>query len=355
MAAVQFLPSSLRRIGLTILPPSSVCATSLSHVSRLSSLCLSSSSLCSSPFSHVSSPSPCLPFALSRGYISSSPSPSSPSSLSASSSAPEVKIDWSRVPGTGARKNSSEEALPAADVYVLLFTCKPCGKRSVKKFSKRAYHHGVVIIKCPHCESLHLIADHLGWFGAGPETLEDILKAKGEKQLKALSVATDLESRCVFALSCLCTGRSLGPLGAAGLWWGDRLRSSARHRGRRHQLCMQRRDRREVKSVKEKRRHAADLRVSRRRKRADDKCTVAARRECMQPRGEAHSQEKAGRQRDESSTGERGWNVAKKRHTAQLESAVHAQTDATARASQRRSGEGFKHLCRVTRVIVSPF
>nr|PIM05274.1 DNL zinc finger protein [Toxoplasma gondii COUG] len=38
---------------------------------------------------------------------------------------------------------------------------------------------------------LHLIADNLGWFGAGPETLEDILKAKGEKQLKALS-AEDL-------------------------------------------------------------------------------------------------------------------------------------------------------------------
>ncbi|PHJ24201.1 dnl zinc finger protein [Cystoisospora suis] len=113
------------------------------------------------------------------------------------SSRPSVRIDVSKIPGTGGRTSSASESPQESreedtspensDVYVLIFTCSPCGKRSAKKFSKKAYHNGVVIVKCPHCSSLHLIADHFGWFGDSPQTIEDILKEKGEKLLTKLS------------------------------------------------------------------------------------------------------------------------------------------------------------------------
>jgi hypothetical protein len=48
--------------------------------------------------------------------------------------------------------------------------------------SKKAYNHGVVIIKCSGCKNNHLMADHLGWFDSTKKvgTIEDIMKEKGE-------------------------------------------------------------------------------------------------------------------------------------------------------------------------------
>ena len=48
---------------------------------------------------------------------------------------------------------------------MMVFTCTKCNVRSAKAFSKAAYTSGVVIVECSGCESKHLIADHLGWFG----------------------------------------------------------------------------------------------------------------------------------------------------------------------------------------------
>lgn len=47
----------------------------------------------------------------------------------------------------------------------IVFTCAKCDTRAVKSFTRQAYEAGVVLLTCPGCQAMHLIADHLGWFG----------------------------------------------------------------------------------------------------------------------------------------------------------------------------------------------
>ena len=61
-----------------------------------------------------------------------------------------------------------------------------CETRSSKRIAKRAYHEGVVIVKCDGCGNFHLVADNLRWFGEEPENVETLLKAKGEEITKGL-------------------------------------------------------------------------------------------------------------------------------------------------------------------------
>lgn len=60
-----------------------------------------------------------------------------------------------------------------------MFTCTKCDTRAAKAFSKEAYTKGVVIVECPGCNSKHLIADHLGYFGSQTGTIEDFASEKG--------------------------------------------------------------------------------------------------------------------------------------------------------------------------------
>lgn len=46
----------------------------------------------------------------------------------------------------------------------MIFTCTVCDTRSARSFTKKAYNVGVVLIRCETCDSLHLVADNLGWF-----------------------------------------------------------------------------------------------------------------------------------------------------------------------------------------------
>ena len=84
-----------------------------------------------------------------------------------------------------ARDNEVLPSIPGAkttnDVMIIVFTCRVCNTRAARKISKEAYNHGVVLIRCPGCNNLHLIADHLGYFDDNSTNIEQILAQKGEK------------------------------------------------------------------------------------------------------------------------------------------------------------------------------
>eukprot|EP00775_Hariotina_reticulata_P003968 gene3968-4221_t len=61
----------------------------------------------------------------------------------------------------------------------IAFTCGRCDTRSVKAFSRQAFEQGVVLITCPGCQAMHLIADHLGWFGDRGFKIDEYMQSKG--------------------------------------------------------------------------------------------------------------------------------------------------------------------------------
>ncbi len=80
------------------------------------------------------------------------------------------------------RPSDEESAVGRVEPSLYLeFTCKKCEERVKKTISKLAYNRGIVIVRCPGCNNLHLIADRLGWFSHfDGQDVEDFLRQKGE-------------------------------------------------------------------------------------------------------------------------------------------------------------------------------
>lgn len=71
--------------------------------------------------------------------------------------------------------------------YAMVYTCKVCNTRSIKQISKQGYHYGCVLVRCPGCSNLHLIADNLGIFEDKGWNVEKYLSENGENVKKVVN------------------------------------------------------------------------------------------------------------------------------------------------------------------------
>jgi hypothetical protein len=92
-------------------------------------------------------------------------------------------VDFGDVPGV---KTQGEK-------FVLVYTCTVCDTRSAKKISKQGYEKGVVVVKCPGCQSQHLIADNMGIFEDPGWDLESAVKHKSsDARIKVVATEQDV-------------------------------------------------------------------------------------------------------------------------------------------------------------------
>lgn len=72
-------------------------------------------------------------------------------------------------------------AQASGEKLAMVYTCTVCNTRAVKSISKHAYHHGVVLVRCPGCQNLHLIADRMGWFEEESWDVEKLMQERGDR------------------------------------------------------------------------------------------------------------------------------------------------------------------------------
>lgn len=49
-----------------------------------------------------------------------------------------------------------------------------------------------MLVTCPGCENIHLIADHLGWFQDGSFTVETLMAERGEAVVRGADGTIEL-------------------------------------------------------------------------------------------------------------------------------------------------------------------
>ena len=114
-----------------------------------------------------------------------------------------------------------------------MFTCGRCETRAAKGFSRQAYDNGVVIVRCPGCQTQHLVADRYGWFGE-PGSVEDFLRDRGEVVARTREEAS-MGNRAPQGSSPFPTESEDGTIEAdeaAVKAWMDRVKATAVERAR---------------------------------------------------------------------------------------------------------------------------
>lgn len=96
-----------------------------------------------------------------------------------SDSRPGNEFDSARSHSTSTLPDAAEPEANRKELAAL-FTCGVCDTRVAKTFSRRSYEQGVVLVKCPSCNNLHVLADRLGWFGE-PGSAESFLAEQGQE------------------------------------------------------------------------------------------------------------------------------------------------------------------------------
>ncbi|EAK87521.1 hypothetical protein [Cryptosporidium parvum Iowa II] len=86
----------------------------------------------------------------------------------------QEKVDLNNIQGT---LDYGEDGL-----YVFSCVCNVCNSKITKKFSKKAYNEGIVIIRCDNCKNHHLVSDKLGWFEDNKDNF-DVFKYINNKEI----------------------------------------------------------------------------------------------------------------------------------------------------------------------------
>ena len=104
-------------------------------------------------------------------------SPAAAAAESAASSFPGVS--GAAPPGASAHASAHAPAPPA--LMVVMYTCRVCETRSARRVSRAAYERGSVLLRCPGCRGLHVLADHLGYFDDAAVDAAALLERRGER------------------------------------------------------------------------------------------------------------------------------------------------------------------------------
>lgn len=122
-----------------------------------------------------------------------------PQSISSSKGRISSKVFAGKGFGVGLSKPKVIKPTPGNannEKFVMMYTCNVCKGRNSQMVSKIAYAKGMVISRCHHCESKHLIADNenkLDMSEFGP-TIDSYLSKQGENVTKIQIAGEVLQS-----------------------------------------------------------------------------------------------------------------------------------------------------------------